>query len=118
MAEKAAGQEDAEEAWEDELEDQFQSGPSGNAEPEVHGWNELRDDIFIKETLSSKREKLTLTQINQLLIIRDLATLHLKAYRKVRKKARDFAAAKALAFEKLNACPVDVIRFINRTWRL
>lgn len=37
-------------------------------------------------------------------------------YREVPKKS--FAEAKAVAIEKLDACPKDVIRrFINRSWR-
>jgi hypothetical protein len=39
-------------------------------------------------------------------------------YRYREQPKKDFAAAKAMALEYLNACPVDVIRrFINRSWR-
>ncbi|KIK80774.1 hypothetical protein PAXRUDRAFT_36084 [Paxillus rubicundulus Ve08.2h10] len=61
---------EAKEAWEDELEEQEQGGI------EVRGWNELREQI--KSDLSKGAKTLPLSCINQLLLIRNFATLRLK----------------------------------------
>ncbi|KAG2358308.1 hypothetical protein BDR07DRAFT_1379524 [Suillus spraguei] len=61
-----------EEMWEDELQEQEQGGVK------VRGWSELREQI--KEDLQQKGGKthLSLSQINQLLLIQNFATLRLK----------------------------------------
>ncbi|KAJ3507789.1 hypothetical protein NMY22_g16822 [Coprinellus aureogranulatus] len=58
------------EPWEDELQEAL------TANIEVRGWDILRDEI--KKTLTKKHRKLTLVQINQLIILRNFATLRLK----------------------------------------
>ncbi|EGN99221.1 hypothetical protein SERLA73DRAFT_152883 [Serpula lacrymans var. lacrymans S7.3] len=57
-------------AWEDGLEGYEQGGVK------VRGWTELREQI--KHVLSKKEKTLPLSHVNQLLLIRNFATLHLK----------------------------------------
>jgi len=61
---------DAEEAWEDELEEREQAGV------DIRGWDELREQI--KKDLAKGGKTLPLSQVNQLLLIRNFATLRLK----------------------------------------
>jgi hypothetical protein len=58
------------EAWEDELEEQERGGV------EVRSWEELRTQI--KDDLAKGAKTLSLSRINQLLLIRNFATLRLK----------------------------------------
>ncbi|OJA20854.1 hypothetical protein AZE42_13849, partial [Rhizopogon vesiculosus] len=62
---------DAEEAWEEELEEQEQAGV------DIRGWDELREQIK-KDLVKGGRTGLPLSQVNQLLLIRNFATLRLK----------------------------------------
>ena len=59
------------EDWECELEDSVQ-GPTSN----VHDWLDLRKQI--KDHLKKNSKTLPLSQINQLLIVSNFATLHIK----------------------------------------
>ncbi|KAI6038100.1 hypothetical protein EDC04DRAFT_2896829 [Pisolithus marmoratus] len=62
--------EDAEEAWEDELEEQERGGIK------IRGWHELCNQI--KSNLAKGAKTLPLSCINQLMLIWSFATLHLK----------------------------------------
>jgi hypothetical protein len=62
---------DAEEAWEEELEEQEQAGI------DIRGWDELREQIK-KDLVKGGKTNLPLSQVNQLLLIRNFATLRLK----------------------------------------
>jgi len=59
------------EDWEGELEECLQ-GPKGH----VHDWSDLRKQI--KDSLKKRMQTLPLSQVNQLLILSNFATLHLK----------------------------------------
>ncbi|EDR06554.1 uncharacterized protein LACBIDRAFT_300092 [Laccaria bicolor S238N-H82] len=61
----------ADEEWEAELDECFASNPS-----EIRDWHALRDQI--KNDLNKKFKSLPLSQINQLMILRNFATLRLK----------------------------------------
>lgn len=58
------------EEWEEELEEREQAGV------EIRGWHELREQI--KTDLAKNSKTLPLSRINQLLLIRNFATLRLK----------------------------------------
>jgi len=62
----------AEEMWEDELQEQEWGGV------EVRGWYELREQIKKDLQQKGKKTHLSFSQINQLLLIRNFATLRLK----------------------------------------
>jgi hypothetical protein len=62
----------AEEMWEDELQEQERGGV------EVRGWYELREQIKKDLQQKGKKTHLSFSQINQLLLIRNFATLRLK----------------------------------------
>jgi len=64
-------EEDSDEEWEAELDDSFNPGTT-----EIRDWSTLRAQI--KEDLRKKAKSLPLSQINQLLILRNFATLCLK----------------------------------------
>ncbi|KAF8179309.1 hypothetical protein K438DRAFT_1769019 [Mycena galopus ATCC 62051] len=66
-------EEEAMHEW--ELEAEYETLMFG-AVPEIRDWNTLRDQI--KQDLKKKAKTLTLAQFNQLTIIRNFATLHLK----------------------------------------
>jgi hypothetical protein len=59
-----------EEPWEAEASERL------TAQVEIHGWKELHDQI--KKDLKTKHATLLLSQINQLMILRNFATLCLK----------------------------------------
>ncbi|KIK38771.1 hypothetical protein CY34DRAFT_25514 [Suillus luteus UH-Slu-Lm8-n1] len=61
---------DAEEIWEDELEEEEQAGV------DIRGWDELREQI--KKDLTKGGKTLPLSRVNQLLLVRNFATLRLK----------------------------------------
>jgi hypothetical protein len=61
----------ADEEWEAELDECFASNPT-----EIRDWNTLRNQI--KNDLNKKYKSLPLSQINQLMILRNFATLRLK----------------------------------------
>ena len=63
--------EDAEDAWEDVLEEQERGGV------EIRGWDELREQV--KDDLAKgAKTGLPLSRVNQLMLIQSFATLHLK----------------------------------------
>lgn len=63
--------EDAEDAWEDVLEEQERGGVK------IRGWDELREQV--KDDLAKgAKTGLPLSHVNQLMLIRSFATLHLK----------------------------------------
>ncbi|KAF8545695.1 hypothetical protein OG21DRAFT_1528312, partial [Imleria badia] len=128
---------EAEEAWEDELEERERGGV------EVRGWSELREQI--KDDLSKRAKTIPLSHINQLLLIRNFATLRLKglgqieasleiawqwhegegAYfaRKVRALARHFQVFEQLLVEKhggranaLSALKDERLQLAARQW--
>lgn len=57
-------------------------GAEPNAREEVRGWDVLREQVKA-DLHSAKKRKLTLTQVNQLLIIRNFATLRLKGFGRI-----------------------------------
>lgn len=63
---------DAEEIWEDELEEEEQAGV------DIRGWDELREQI--KKDLAKGGKTLPLSRVNQLLLVRNFATLRLKGW--------------------------------------
>ncbi|KAI0083081.1 hypothetical protein BDY19DRAFT_998877 [Irpex rosettiformis] len=67
---------DEEETLEEELEDRVHPGPT-----EIRGWNVLREQV--KTKLQRGKKILTMSQVNQLLIIRNFATLRLKGIRRI-----------------------------------
>lgn len=66
----------AEEEWEEELEECERGGI------EVRGWDELREQL--KEDLTKGSKTLPLSQVNQLLLIRNFATLQLKGLGRIK----------------------------------
>ncbi|PCH35563.1 hypothetical protein WOLCODRAFT_156264 [Wolfiporia cocos MD-104 SS10] len=73
MTEEPTATEDRDdEGWEDEIMEEMAAGAS------VRGWTELWGQI--RENLK-KHGQLTMSQINQLIVIRNFATLRLKGYR-------------------------------------
>ncbi|PCH45126.1 hypothetical protein WOLCODRAFT_155133 [Wolfiporia cocos MD-104 SS10] len=75
MTEEPTATEDRDdEGWEDEIMEEMAAGAS------VHGWIELWGQI--RENLK-KHGQLTMLQINQLIVIRNFATLRLKGYRHI-----------------------------------
>jgi len=67
--------EEAEEAWEDELEEQERGGV------EIRGWDELWDQV--KDDLAKGAKTLPLSRVSQLMLIQSFATLHLKGLGRV-----------------------------------
>lgn len=65
-----------EEAWEEELEERMSPGGA-----EIRGWHDLREQV--KTKLKRGKTTLTVTQVNQLLLIRNFATLRLKGYGRI-----------------------------------
>jgi hypothetical protein len=62
------------EDWEDELDERV--GVGSQSQTEIRGWQELREQV--KDDLKTKAKALAPSQINQLMIIRNFATLRLK----------------------------------------
>jgi len=67
--------EEAEEAWEDELEEQERGGV------EIRGWDELQDQV--KDDLAKGAKTLPLSRVSQLMLIQSFATLRLKGLGRV-----------------------------------
>lgn len=69
---------DAEEDWETELDERVGGDREGT---EIQGWDELRKQV--KATLKKHSKTLPLSQINQLLLLRNFATLRLKGFGRI-----------------------------------
>lgn len=66
------------EDWEDELDEMIVAKSNSGAATDIRSWHDLRAQIV--NDLSHKSKTLSLSHINQLMILRNFATLQLKGY--------------------------------------
>ena len=57
-------------------------GSEPSAKDEIRGWPELREQIK-SDLTTAQKEKVALTHINKLLILRNFATLRMKGYKRI-----------------------------------